>query len=438
MLPIACLALCCCLASVAASAVQTAENHQIKLSLDRKDGVYRKGETVQLSIHYQINGQPAEGALQVTVFQQDGTEKTEKFDATEKTFSYPLQNGAVRFTVDAVGKDGKVIQQRNGKKKKNVSASIGAIAAPEEIQPGFQEPADFQQFWDQALAELAKVPVKATRKEVDPPQEMQGKFQCWDVQVDCAGNAPVSGYLTMPVNAKPKSLPAVVSFQGAGVYSGWKTVTPGAIHYNINAHGIANGQPKEFYRNLGKKELRGYVRRNADDREKFYFYNMFLRAKRALDYVKTLPEYDGKTLIVQGGSQGGAQTIVAAGLDPDVVLVCAAVPAMCDHGGILVGRKSGWPYLILLKDGQPVNPAIVKTLPYYDMAFFAKRIKAETFFTVGLIDTACCPSSVYAVFNCISGKKEMFVMPEKGHYTALSPTYFNRRQKLIKAAAVKK
>ena len=438
MLPIACFAVGCCLASVAVPAAQTTENHQIKLSLNRENGIYRKGETVQLSIRCQSNGKPAEKPLQITIFQQDGTKKTEQLKAGEKTFSYPLQNGAVRFTVSAMGEDGKVIRQGNGKKKKALSASIGAIAAPEEIQPFFQEPADFQQFWDHALAELAKVPVKASRKEVDPPRNQQGKFKSWDVQVDCAGNAPVSGYLTMPVNAAPKSLPAVVSFQGAGVHSGWNLIIPGAIHFNINAHGIANGQPKEFYLNLRKNELAGYQRRNADDREKFYFRNMFLRVKRALDYVKTLPEYDGKTLIVQGGSQGGAQAIVASGLDPDVVLIGAQVPAMCDHGGILAGRRSGWPQLIRLKNGKPVNSAIVKTLPYYDMAFFAKRIKAEAYFTAGLIDTTCCPSSVYAVYNCIPGKKEMFAMPDKGHLGTLSPGFLKRRQELIRAAAAKK
>lgn len=47
---------------------------------------------------------------------------------------------------------------------------------------------------------------------------------------------------------------------------------------------------------------------------------MYLRVLRALDYVKTLPEWDGKNLIVIGSSQCGAQAIVAAALDPQVSL----------------------------------------------------------------------------------------------------------------------
>ena len=52
---------------------------------------------------------------------------------------------------------------------------------------------------------------------------------------------------------------------------------------------------------------------------------------RSLDYVKSLPEWNGKVLIVKGGSQGGAQSIVAAALDNNVTMMIAEVPAMCDH-----------------------------------------------------------------------------------------------------------
>ena len=414
------------------------EDHQIKLALDKADGIYRKGETVKLAIDYRIDGKEADGPLKIEATRQDNSREEFKFDAEKKVFPFELKKGAVRFRVSALDADGKVIHQKiSGKKPQPVSSEIGAIADPKEITAGFQEPADFQQFWDQAKAELAKVPVKASRKEVDVPKKQQGKFRLWDVQVDCAGNAPVSGYLTMPVNAAPKSLPAVVSFQGAGVGSGWKIFTANAIHFNINAHGITNGQPAAFYKDLRENALKNYSRRDADSREKFYFRNMFIRVLRSLEYVKTLPEYDGKTLIVTGSSQGGAQAIVAAALDPDVVLLDARVPAMCDHGGILVGRRSGWPQLIRLKKGKVANPKVAETLPYYDMVFFAKRVKAEVYFTAGLIDRTCCPSSVYAAFNAIPGKKVMTTMPSRGHVGDYSEAYKNRLAEIVGKGAKK-
>ena len=72
---------------------------------------------------------------------------------------------------------------------------------------------------------------------------------------------------------------------------------------------------------------------------------MFQRACRALEYLKSRPEWDGRILIVSGGSQGGAQALAAAGLDPQVTCCVALVPALCDHHGLLAGRQPSWPYL---------------------------------------------------------------------------------------------
>ena len=417
------------------SGLLEAAEAKLNLTLDRKDGVYRLGEEVKLTITHPGKENPhLKKPMRIVVYHSDGSAKSFDFPEFQNRFTMKIQSSAVRFFVLSYYNADRKNTGKDGKGPAGISGMIGAAADPEIIRPGFQEPADFQQFWDKALAELAKVPVKASRKETAVPQGMQGKFRCWDIKVDCAGNAPVSGYLTMPADAKPKSLAAIVTFQGAGVYSAWKKCVPGAIYFNINAHGIENGKAREFYRNLGKKELAGYRSRNADDREKYYFRNMFLRVKRALDYVKTLPEYDGKTLIVSGSSQGGAQSIVAAALDPDVVLMQASVPAMCDHGGILAGRKSGWPQLIKCKKGKILNPELTRSLPYYDMAFFARRIKAEAYFTVGLIDTTCCPDSVYSAFNLIPGRKKILTMPDKGHVGTPSPEFRLRQQELIRQA----
>ena len=102
---------------------------------------------------------------------------------------------------------------------------------------------------------------------------------------------PVSGYLCMPKNAKKGSLPAVGSYHGAGVRSAHKQHGAGTryIHFDVNAHGIENGKPAQFYADLAKGELKDYRHRNKTDRNRFYFKEMYLRVMRALDYVKTLP-----------------------------------------------------------------------------------------------------------------------------------------------------
>ncbi|MBP5716789.1 MAG: acetylxylan esterase, partial [Bacteroidales bacterium] len=66
------------------------------------------------------------------------------------------------------------------------------------------------------------------------------------------------------------------------------------------------------------------------------------RAQRTLDYLCTLPEWDGERVLVMGSSQGGAQTAALAGMDPRVKVAVLTVPAMMDMGGKLAGRASGW------------------------------------------------------------------------------------------------
>lgn len=81
--------------------------------------------------------------------------------------------------------------------------------------------------------------------------------------------------------------------------------------------------------------MNNYPRQGQASRDTFYFKGMYMRVLRALAYAKTRPEWDGRTLLVYGGSQGGAQAMAAAALDPDVSFCLVTVPALCDHAGSL-------------------------------------------------------------------------------------------------------
>jgi cephalosporin-C deacetylase-like acetyl esterase len=224
----------------------------------------------------------------------------------------------------------------------------------------------------------------------------------------------MSGYMSVPRNAKPKSLPAYVSYQGAGVSSSWPGSAGNALYMNINAHGIPNGQPAAFYQKLRDNELKGYWHRNKNDREKIYFHGMYLRVMRSLDFIKSRPEWNGKVLIVSGSSQGGGQAIAAAALDPQVTLCVAAVAALSDHAGSYAKRQPGWPRFYDARG--KADPAVVAATAYYDNVYFARRIKCETWMTTGLFDTTCAPAGVYTVFNNLATKnKQMDVFPTGNH-----------------------
>ena len=302
------------------------------------------------------------------------------------------------------------------KRKQRVQGGIGVLVEPEKLKPGMERPADFDAFWKAQRELLNKVPLNAVETPVTLPPAQAKSYKLFDVKVDCAGGMPVRGYLCVPAGAKPKSLPAWVTFHGAGVTSSGKPFHSSCIRMDVNAHGILNGQPKEYYDKLRNTTLKNYYHLGKEDREKVYFHGMYLRVMRALDYVKTRPEWNGKVLIVSGSSQGGGQTIAAAALDPQVTLCIAGVPALSDHAGSLAGRQPGWPRFYDGRNGKKFDPAVKQAAAYYDNVFFASRIKCEAFVTTGLIDTTCSPEGVYVVFmHLASPKKQLDVFPIGSH-----------------------
>lgn len=386
---------------------------------ERADAIYKTGEPIVFKIQLLDGEKPIAGKKIDYVISGDG-----KLN----------QTGSVTSGADAVTVKTKLEQpgfvlchiKYKGDDGKTVTGLAGAGVNPLQIRSTRPEPADFDAFWSRAKAELDKVPMKATlTPAVATNQKLKDKVQCFDIKIDCAGGMPVSGYLAIPVGAKPKSCPALVNYHGAGVRSAYQLfgdAAKGFIALDVNAHGIENGKPAEFYKELMNGDLKNYWRRDCDNPEKIYFRGMFLRVIRSLEYIKSRPEWDGRILVVRGGSQGGAQALVAAGLDPQVTCCVAYVPALCFQTGVLDGQNSGWPRFIIMKNGQPENPNVVKTVPYYDVAHFASRIKtAECLFSTGFIDTTCAPTSVYVAFgNVPSTAKVIIPTPTTAHSVPVS------------------
>ena len=383
--------------------------------------------------------QPAKGIKVSYKLTGDGIKTvsgTYTADGKEFKISGKLNNPGWLYANFSALDKGKVISFKNSRGRLvRVSGGIGALVEPEKLLPGMKEPADFDAFWKSQREKLNKVPVKATLTPVTAAGAWRSKYKVYDVQIDCAGSAKVSGYLSVPVNAKPKSLPAYVTYHGAGVYSAGKRYSAQpALLLDVNAHGVPNGQPKEFYTKISQTTLKGYPQFNTNDREKIYFNGMYLRVMRALDYIKTRPEWNGKILIVSGSSQGGGQAIAAAALDQQVTLCLAAVPALSDHAGstAVPPRAPGWPRFYDARNSRKVNAAIVAASAYYDNVNFAKRIKCETWLTAGLIDTVCSPAGIHVVFNNLkSAKKHIELFPTGFHNGAPNTKGFVRAGQIL-------
>jgi cephalosporin-C deacetylase-like acetyl esterase len=248
-----------------------------------------------------------------------------------------------------------------------------------------------------------------------------GKVKCFDVKVASAAGNPMTGILSMPVNAEPKSLPAIVFFHGAGVRSALQMHSYGrmAIALDVNTHGLENNRETAYYQRLFRSQFSNYWFKNKHDRNKYYFREIFLRAMRAVEYVKSLPEWNGKVLIVRGNSQGGAMAVVAAALDPQVTMLFAAVPALADHGGFTarIPRVPGWPGLYHPKrDGANV----LECAKYYDIVNFAPMVKCPAYMSAGMADHTCEATSIAAAWNALpeTSKGGIEYYPAGNHRTS--------------------
>ena len=396
----------------------------LKASTDHPDALYKVGETATFTIEALQDGKPLADGKVVCVFSKDGVQ-------SQPPQTLNVKDGKATL-IGKLDEPGFLLLRATSDK---ASTMAGAGYDPLLLKPSLPVPEDFDAFWDAQKAALAQVPAKATLTPVTTG--VPKGVAAFDVQVDCV-DKPVTGYFGKPLQAKAKSLPAILHVHGAGVRSSnlgsvfWALNEGGMLSMDINAHGLPNGKPKEFYDALTAGELKGYPNSNPQDREKIYFKGMFLRLIRAIDFLTAQPEWDGKTLIVYGSSQGGFQAFAAAGLDKRVSFICAGVPAGCDHTGSQANRISGWPKIVPNDvEGKP-NATALQASSYFDNVNFAIRAKCQgAVVTVGFIDTTCPPTSVYAAYNALTVPKEIHNDILAGH------TNTPAASKFMQAAALK-
>ena len=301
-------------------------------------------------------------------------------------------------------------------------SAVGAIVEPGRFRSGYDAPEDLRKFWKKQIAQMRKMPLKAIVKPAPQEKKSQEGFTCLDVEIPMPEGNPVRAYVSYPSDAKPKSLPILIYAHSAGVKRVGcrsfvdKTIEDakrggGAIAIDINAHGMLNAQPQSYYDDLEDGELYKYSTREFTGHKDFYFRLMYLRLVRALDYLVTFPQWDGKRVAIYGESQGGAQTAFLAGIDKRVTAAVLRVPAFIDVAGPLDDRLGSWPQAYGRKAQE-----LKDYIPYYDGACLLTMAKAKLFFEAGLADYTCPPGCVAAGYNnSPSEDKTIVFFPYRAH-----------------------
>lgn len=396
---------------------KTEDGYSFRLKASRDGSEYKKGETAEFVLSATKGGNPVDGLKISGSITKDSV-------PMNRNFSGELKGGKFKVsgTLNEAGflkcKMFVKIPQPDGKDKL-VDLLAGAAFDPLEIKPSLPAPDDFDAYWDRQKKILSEIPMNI---KLTPIKSGAAGVKMFDVQAD-SFNGKMSAYMAYPENAKAKSLPAIVTTHGAGVrsssYGGvmaW--AKRGFIALDFNAHGLLNGKPDKFYSDLAKGELKGYPLKNCEDRDTVFFRTLYMRLMRAMEVVMAQPQWDGKNLMVCGGSQGGGQAIVAGGLNPKVTVVAAMFPAICDHSGAAIGRTTGWPHFTRLDSNGNYNKKATEAARYIDAVNFAPRIKGNVVYMINYADNVCEPTSCYAAYNNIKTPKRLFINEESRHTPA--------------------
>jgi cephalosporin-C deacetylase len=391
---------------------QPAERYiKINVTPDQANWVYKPGERVAFAVSVTQSGLPVPSA------------KVRYAIMPEKM--PPVQSGALNLKEGKAVINGgtmktagflrcEVYAEVDGKEYKGIGT---AAFDPGSIKPTVENPSDFIDFWNQGKAELAKIPLDARITLL--PERCTETVNVYQVNIQNYRNSRLYGILSMP--RKEGKYPALLLVPGAGVrpYSGdIGKAEKGVITLQIGIHGIPVNMGNEIYDNLRTGALNGYPTFNLDNRDQYYYKRVYLGCVRAIDYIHSLPEFDGVNLGVAGGSQGGALSIITAALDSRVKYLVSYYPALSDMTGYLHGRAGGWPHMFAGNSKSLHNKKDkVETVAYYDVVNFARQLTVPGYYSWGFNDETCPPTSLYAVYNVITAPKELFVVPETGHWT---------------------
>lgn len=385
---------------------------------DHSDWIYETGENPEIELQLYKYGVPLDNAIVQYEIGADMMPSDTKGEVT-------LKNGRATIKTGTMDKPG----FRDCRLTANIDGTIynhhiKVGFSPEKIEPYTTMPDDFDEFWRKNKEELSSVPLQYT---ITPaPQYSTDKIDCYLVKLPVTrqGQA-IYGYLSMPKNASFGECPIVLCPPGAGI----KTIKEplrhkyyaenGCLRFEMEIHGLNPEMTEEQFAEISKAfngKENGYLQNGLDNKDNYYMKRVYLSCIRAIDFLTSLPQWDGKNVAVQGGSQGGALSIITASLDPRVTLCVANHPALSDMAGYKAGKAGGYPHFFNTPGMD--TPEKLETMAYYDVVNFARNLKVPVYMTWGYNDNTCPPTTSYAVYNVISSPKEALITPVNEHWTS--------------------
>jgi cephalosporin-C deacetylase len=296
-------------------------------------------------------------------------------------------------------------------------------------KPERREEKDFDAFWASSLEDAAAKPLDARFEAYASGLEA---VEVFDASFAGFGGQRIAGWLVLPAaSLRPKlstqrggKLPCVVEFLG---YGGGRSfpwdflfwAAAGYAHFVMDSRGQGSSWSPGYSSDEGPSgpAVPGYMTRGIESPETYYYRRIMVDAVRAVEAAAAHASVDPERMAVTGGSQGGGLSIAAAALSKRARFLMPEVPFLC-HYRRATEITDADPYGEIsryLHTHRDAEERTFRTLSYFDGTNFASRTKLPPLYSVGLMDTICPPSTVYAAYNWHAGPKEIRVYPYNNH-----------------------
>lgn len=278
-------------------------------------------------------------------------------------------------------------------------------------------PDDLAAFWQRTLAESRAAASDPRATDVDTV--VRG-VRTRDVEFAGFGGHPIRAWLHEPTDAAPNTV--VIRYHGYGsgrglpheqpleVQAGFVTLVmdnrgQGGVHLVGDTPDPVGSAPS----------APGFLTRGITSPDDHYYRRLLADAVLAVDAAIALT--GAAKVGVRGASQGGALALAAASLHPSITAATVDVPFLADLPRALALASTS-PYDELprfLAAQRGLREQVLRTLSYTDVANLAPFATCPAYFSVGLLDAVCPPSTVFAAYHRHGGEKDIAIYPDNGH-----------------------